>query len=281
MGIRTKSAKIKDFFTYVALIIVTYIMLVPLLAVFGTAFKERTQAMASTSIFPGWGEWSIESFISVVTRTAYMQNILNSIFVALTVTFCCIVIASMAGYALSRFRGKVFSGYAVLLLLLQMFPAMLLLLPLFIIFQTFGLTNSLWSLVISYTTLNLAFSIWMLKGFFDTIPQELELAAMVDGCTRFGAWIRIVMPISLPGIGTVAIFTFINAWNEFTLASIFLRRDELFTMTLGLQRFVQQFGADWPLLMAAAVIGSLPTIVFLLFAQKLLIQGMTAGAVKG
>lgn len=281
MGMRTRSAMIKDFFTYVALILITYIMLIPLFAMFGTAFKERTQAMASTSMFPAWGEWSIESFVTVIQRTTFMQSIINSILVSLTVTFFCIIIASMAGYALSRFRGTVFSSYAVLLLILQMFPAMLLLLPLFIIFQSFGLTNSLWSLVISYTTLNLAFSIWMLKGFFDTIPQELELAAMVDGCTRFGAWIRIVMPISLPGIGTVSIFTFINSWNEFTLASIFLRRDELFTMTLGLQRFVQQFGADWPLLMAASVIGSAPTIIFLLFAQKLLIQGMTAGAVKG
>jgi len=129
--------------------------------------------------------------------------------------------------------------------------------------------------------MNLAFSIWMLKGFFDTLPQELEQAAMVDGCTRFGAWLRIVIPISLPGIGTVAIFTFINSWNEYTLASIFLRRDEVQTMTVGLQKFVLQFSSDWPLLMSASAMATLPTIIFLIFAQKLLIQGMTAGAVKG
>ena len=272
---------VKDFFTYVTLLGIVFLMCLPVVAMLGTAFKERVQAMTSASILPGRGEWHVDSFQAVIGSTAFLHSLLNTVYVAVMVTIFCILIASLAGYAISRFRGAVFSGYAVFLLLLQMFPIMLLLMPLFLIYQRLGLINSLWSVVISYTTLNLAFSIWMLKGFFDTIPRELEHAAMVDGCTRFSAWLRVVVPVSLPGIGTVAIFTFINAWNEYTLASIFLRRNEVFTATVALQQFVLQFGADWPLLMAASTIAVAPTVIFLFFAQKLLIQGMTAGAVKG
>ena len=272
---------IKDFFTYITLTAIVCLMMLPVLSMIGTTFKERAQALASTRLFPAFGDWHLDSFMAVVASTAFLQNIWNTFMVAAMVTLNCIIIASLAGYAISRFRGKVFSAYAVFLLLLQMFPVMLLLMPLFLIYQRMGLINSLWSVIISYTTLNLAFSIWMLKGFFDTIPRELEQAAMVDGCNRFTAWIRVVVPISLPGIGTVAIFTFINAWNEYTLASIFLRRNDVLTATVGLQQFVLQFTVDWPLLMAASTIATAPTIIFLFFAQKLLIQGMTAGAVKG
>jgi ABC-type glycerol-3-phosphate transport system permease component len=158
---------------------------------------------------------------------------------------------------------------------------MLLLMPLYLIFRRLGLINTLGSVILSYITGNLAFSIWMLKGFFDTIPIELEQAAMVDGCTRFQAFRKVIIPLALPGVATVAIFTFINAWNEYTLASIFLRNDKILTMTVGLQRFIQQVRADWAQLMAASTVATLPTLLFLLFAQKYLIEGMTAGAVKG
>jgi len=272
---------IKDILTYLTLIAIILVMGLPIMSMLGTAFKERVVAISSSSLFPGWGEWRIESFRGVIDAGIFLRSLLNSAIVTVTVTFFCIVIASLAGYAISRFRGKIFSAYAVFLLLLQMFPIMLLLMPLFILYQQFGIINSLWSVIISYTTLNMAFSIWMLRSFFDTIPRELEQAAMVDGCTRFQAWLRVVMPISLPGIGTVAIFTFINAWNEYTLASIFLRRNEVFTATIALQQFVLQFSQDWPLLMAASTIAVTPTVIVLFFAQKLLIQGMTAGAVKG
>ena len=162
-----------------------------------------------------------------------------------------------------------------------MFPVMPLLMPLYVIYNKLQMVNTLWSVGISYTTMNLAFCIWMLKGFFDSIPRDLEGAAIVDGCTRFEAFIKIIMPLALPGIATVAIFTVLNAWNEYTLASIFLRKDQVMTITVGLQRFVQQNGADWPNLMAASTIATIPTVLFMLFAQKYLIEGMTAGAVKG
>ena len=278
---KTTLDKFKDIITHIVLIILVFLINLPLISMVGTAVKDKVSALTSTSLFPGLGEWRFNSFVTVINSTTFLRNIGNSAIIAITVTLLCILIASMAGYAISRFKGRVFSFYSMFLLLLQMFPGMLLLMPLYVIYNKLGLVNTLGSVILSYTTMNLAFSIWMMKGFFDSIPRELEQAGIVDGCTRFQAFYKIVMPISLPGLATVGIFTFINCWNEYTLASIFLRKDEILTMTVGLQKFVQQYSSDWPLLMAASTIATIPTIIFLVFTQKFLIEGMTAGAVKG
>lgn len=270
-----------NFFTYIALLIFVFIVDLPLIAMAGTAMKKENVALSSTSLLPKAGEWSFEAFGKVFTTTDFGRNLINSGIVSVCTTIGCILFASMAGYALSRYRGKFFSGYSVLLLMLQMFPQMLLLIPMFILYTKLGLMNTLYSVVISYTTMNLAFNIMMIQGFFDTIPRELEEAGKVDGCTGFQAYYRIILPISLPGIATVAIFTFLNAWNEFTFASLMLRKTELQTLTVGLTKFVQQYTTDWSKLMAASTIATVPALIFLVFTQKYLIQGLTAGAVKG
>lgn len=264
-----------------ALLVVTaFILNIPTLSMFGTALKSRSTALMDTRLFAPPGEWSLDS-LQYVFAANFGQNILNSVYVSIGVTLSCIVVAALAGYSLSRYKGKAFGIYGICMLILQMFPIMLLLIPLFKIFTGLGLVDSLLSIYFSYLTINLPFSIWMLRGFFDTIPFELEEAAQIDGCSQFGAFVRTVIPLSMPGISTVAIFTFINCWNEYTLASIFLRDNRLFTLTLGLQKFVQQYTSDWSALAAASAIATIPTLVFLLVAQKYLIQGMTAGAVKG
>ena len=277
---RLKSKKhIKNGLTYLALIIAIVVLDLPFFQIFSVTFKTRQEASTSTRFFPR--QISLESLRRVLVATDFPLNLRNSIIVSIATTIFCIIIAVIAGYALSRFRGKVFSGYAILLLLLQLFPGILLLIPLFVIFTSLGLVDNLISVILAYTTINLAFSIWMIKGFMDTIPFDLEEAGMIDGCTQFSAFWRIVMPISTPGISTVGIFTFINSWGEYTLASVLLRSDHMITLSLGLQKFVLQFTADWPSLMAASSIASIPTILFLVFAQKYLIRGMSAGAVKG
>jgi ABC-type glycerol-3-phosphate transport system permease component len=279
---RRRKEIIQSVFKHAFLLIMVYVVSLPFVSMFGTAIKRPDISITSPNLLPhSLDEMSLESFNTVFTKTGFGRNLLNSLIVTVSVVVCCIVVTTTAGFAISRFRGKFFKGYGVLLLVLQMFPGMLLLMPLFIIFRRLNLTNTLWSVILAYITNNLAFSIWMLKGFFDTIPQELEQAAMVDGCTRFQAFRRVIIPLALPGVATVAIFTFINAWNEYTQASIFLRNDKLLTMTVGLQRFIQQVRADWALLMAASAVATLPTLCFLLFAQRYLIEGMTAGAVKG
>ena len=166
-------------------------------------------------------------------------------------------------------------------MLVQMFPLILALIPLFIIFKDAGLINTYYSVILVYTLLNLPFATWMFEGFFDAIPRELEEAASVDGCTRFGTLTRIVVPLSGPGTAAVTIFTFLLCYNEFLIANIFLRDPDTMTIPVGIQMFMAQYSTDWGSLMAAASLASIPTIVFFLFVQKYMVQGVVAGAVKG
>jgi ABC-type glycerol-3-phosphate transport system permease component len=267
---------------HIILCIAVFWTALPFISMIGTAFKEYTAAMTSTSLIPmSVEEFSIQGFLDVVFVSDFMRKMRNSFIVTISTMVICIFMSSCAGYAISRFRGRYFRLYSFFLLIIQMFPTMLLLIPLYRIFAKLGFLNNLLSVILTYTATNIAFSIWMLKGFFDTIPQELEQAALVDGCSRLYAYIYIILPLVLPGITTVAIFTFINTWNEYTFASVFLRRETIMTMTVGLQRFVQQFNSDWTLLMAASTIATIPALIFLFFAQRYLVEGMTAGAVKG
>ncbi|MDR3335752.1 MAG: carbohydrate ABC transporter permease [Treponema sp.] len=282
MRYKTKKAYILRILKHIVLCIAVFLTALPFISMLGTAFKEYTVAMSSTSLIPmSPDEFSVQSFKDVIFVTDFMKKMRNSFVVTIATMGICIILASCAGYAISRFRGRYFRTYSVFLLIIQMFPTMLLLIPLYRIFAGTGLLNNLLSVILTYTATNIAFSIWMLKGFFDTIPRELEQAAMVDGCSRLHAYVYIILPLVLPGITTVAIFTFINTWNEYTFASVFLRRETIMTMTVGLQRFVQQFNSDWTLLMAASTIATIPALIFLFFAQKYLVEGMTAGAVKG
>ena len=268
-----------DRWSYLVLTLIVLVVNLPFLQMLMTAFKSRLEAISSTDFFPK--ALSLESFAVVLTNSDFLANMLNSLKIALLVTLFCILFAVMAGYAVSRFRGAVFNAYTTFMLILQLFPGVLMLIPLFIIFRTMGLIDSHWSTILAYTTSNLPFSIWLLKGFFDSIPEDIEQAGMIDGCSRFQSFWRLVLPVSMPGVSTVAIFTFINAWGEFTVASILLRSDQLLTMTVGLQKFKQQFTTDWPSLMAASALCTVPTLCFLVFAQKYLIRGMSAGSVKG
>jgi len=276
---KSRRRKKLDRWTYIALTLITLLVNLPFLQMAMTALKTRLEAITSTNFFPN--QISFESFANVLTKSDFLMNMLNSLKIALIVTLMCIVFAVMAGYAISRFRGKVFNAYTTFMLILQLFPGVLMLIPLFIIFRTMGLIDNHLSTILAYTTSNLPFSIWLLKGFFDSIPDDIEQAGMIDGCSRFATFWRLVLPVSMPGVSTVAIFTFINAWGEFTVASVLLRSDALATMTVGLQKFKLQFTTDWPSLMAASTLCTLPTLCFLVFAQKYLIRGMSAGSVKG
>lgn len=265
---------------FVLLAIIIFTVNLPTLSMLGTALKPRNAALTDTRLFPGITEWSIESFAYVLQRNIPI-SLLNSLRVALAVSVSCVIVASMAGYALSRCRGRVFDGYSILMLILQMFPTMLLLIPLYRIFTALKLTNTPYSTILAYLAMNLPFSVWMMKGFFSTIPFELEEAAMIDGCSQFGAFVRTMLPLSAPGITTVAIFAFINCWNEYTLVCIFIRDSRKFPLTLMLQQFVEQYSTDWASMAAAAAVGTIPTLCFLLLAQKYLVNGLTAGSVKG
>ncbi|GLS20267.1 ABC transporter permease [Labrys miyagiensis] len=204
----------------------------------------------------------------------------NSFYVSLLSTILGVIIAVPAAYAFSRFR---FPGRSLLffgVLVRNMFPAVVFLMPLFLLMRWMGLVNTHGSLILTYLTFGLPLSIWLLKGFFDNIPIQLEQAARIDGATRFQAFLLIVLPLSTPGIIATSIFSFIGAWNEYVYAYTFLSKQNTMTLPVGIQRFFTEFATDWPGLMAATFLMSVPVVVLFLVLQKYFVRALTEGAVK-
>ena len=240
----------------------------PVLSMIGTALKPRSETLSTVSLFTLHP--TLDNFIHVLTRTSFAQSLVNTIFVALIVTVLCVAFSTMAGFGLSRCRGILFDGYTMFLIILQMLPAMLIMIPLYVTLSRFHLVDTHFSLILIYTAINLPFGIWTLKGFFDDIPTELDEAAMIDGCSRFQAYWRIILPFSL-----------MNVWNEYTIASIFIQDKNLRTLSVGIRQFMMQNTTDWASMSAAATIAVLPAFVMIIFAQKYLVGGLTSGSVKG
>jgi multiple sugar transport system permease protein len=210
----------------------------------------------------------------------FLRYFLNSMIVSLTTTLLGILIAVPAAYAFSRFRfpGRDFLFFAVLVR--NMFPVVVFLIPLFILMRTLHLVNTHASLILTYMTFGLPLSIWLLKGFYDNIPEELERAARIDGASRFKAFWLIIVPLSSPGIIATAIYAFIGAWNEYVYALTFLNSESLLTLPVGLQHFFTEFATNWPGLMAAAFIMSVPVVLMFLVLQKQFVRALTEGAIK-
>lgn len=210
----------------------------------------------------------------------FLRFFWNSLFVSTVTTILAVVVAVPAAYAFSRFRfpGRKFLFFAVLLR--NMFPAVIFLVPLFILMRWLGLVNTHGSLILTYLTFGLPLAIWLLKGFYDNIPFQLEQAARIDGATRFQAFLYIVMPLSVPGIIATAIYSFIGAWNEYIYAATFLTKNEQLTLPVGIQRFFSENTTDFPGLMAASFMMSVPVVVLFLLLQKYFVRALTEGAVK-
>jgi len=210
----------------------------------------------------------------------FLRFFWNSLLVSTVTTILAVAVAVPAAYAFSRFRfpGRKFLFFAVLLR--NMFPAVIFLVPLFILMRWLGLVNTHGSLILTYLTFGLPLAIWLLKGFYDNIPVQLEQAARIDGATRFQAFVYIVMPLSVPGIIATAIYSFIGAWNEYIYAATFLTKNEQLTLPVGIQRFFSENTTDFPGLMAASFIMSVPVVVLFLLLQKYFVRALTEGAVK-
>lgn len=210
----------------------------------------------------------------------FLRFFWNSLSVSVVTTILAVAVAVPAAYAFSRFRfpGRKFLFFAVLLR--NMFPAVIFLVPLFILMRWLGLVNTHGSLILTYLTFGLPLAIWLLKGFYDNIPYQLEQAARIDGATRFQAFLYIVMPLSVPGIIATAIYSFIGAWNEYIYAATFLTKNEQLTLPVGIQRFFSENTTDFPGLMAASFMMSVPVVVLFLLLQKYFVRALTEGAVK-
>ncbi|TWF77185.1 multiple sugar transport system permease protein [Pseudonocardia hierapolitana] len=264
----------------VALIGLLGFVLAPLYWMTVTAFKSDSQiVMRTNDLWPT--PWSTEQFTNLFSGRAFGTWYINTVLVAGASTLIALVCAALAGYALARLKFRGSESFTVTILLTYVMPGALLFIPLYQMMSGVRLNDSLWSLVITYPTFTLPFATWLLVGYFKSIPADLEESALVDGCTRFGAFVRIVLPLAKPGLLAVALFTLTNAWNEFLFAFVFITRDDYKTLPVGMQSMI--FGDVVPQgqLAAASLLISIPVVLMYAFGQRFLTEGLTAGAVKG
>jgi multiple sugar transport system permease protein len=268
----------------VGLAFFTLITLFPLYTVVISSIKPLADVRSAFRWVPS--RITLAPYADIWSTIPLARYFLNSLLISLGATAISVFVAILAAYAISRYR---FSGrgvFSLTVLATQMFPGILFLLPLFVIYvnleRALGiqLYGSYAGLIITYLTFALPFSIWMLVGYFDSIPRELEQAAMVDGTTALGALFRVLVPVSIPGIVAVAIFAFITAWGEVLFASV-LTDDATRTLAVGLRNYATQSNVYWNQLMAAAIVVSIPVVAGFLALQRYLVQGIAAGGVKG
>ena len=280
MGAKRKKL-LEDLTVHFILIGFSIIALLPLVGIIGTSLwpgNVRVSLALPSAI-------SMEHYAHVLNETPFYIWLRNSVLVAGGTTILGILLATTAAYAFSRFtfRGK--NGFMLSFLVVQMFPGVIILIPYYILMRQLGLANTFIGLVLVYAVTALPLAVWMIKGFFDTIPPDLEESAMVDGCGRLGAFYRIVLPLTKPAVAVVALFSFLSAWNEFVLAYTFMSDESMYTLPVGLTSFVgaggMQTTADWGSFAAMSVLVALPVCVLFIVFQKYLVSGLTKGGVKG
>jgi arabinogalactan oligomer/maltooligosaccharide transport system permease protein len=267
--------------SYLVLIIAAIIAVLPAVWVFVTSFKVESEIFSTHVELVGRSGITFANYEFLLTRGDFQQWFMNSVIVAAAVTVIGVFLAATAAYGLSRYKFRGRNSALYIFLVAQMFPGIILLVPLYNFFVSVGLIDQLPALVISYSTIAIPFSVLMLKAYFDTIPFDLEEAGQVDGLGVFGGFWRIVLPLSIPGVAVTAFYGFVTAWNEFMLASAFLVSRDKLTLPVGLSTFIDPFNQPWHLLAAASVIISIPVMVFFFLAQRYLISGLQTGGVKG
>jgi multiple sugar transport system permease protein len=233
-----------------------------------------------TTILPRAGV-TYEAYARIWSTGGFDRYFLNSLWVSAAATGASVGISILAALAFARYRLPARRALLLVILLTQLFPLVLLVPPYYAIMRDLRILDTHLSLIIAYVSFALPFSIWMLTGYFRSIPEELEEAARIDGATRFGAHWRVTLPLAGPGIAATVIYCFILAWNEYLFATTFISTASLRTLPIGLQAFIGQYQTDWNLLMAGAVVTTIPVVVLFVFLQRYLVAGLTAGAVKG
>jgi multiple sugar transport system permease protein len=264
---------------YLFLALVCLYNIMPFVWMAFTSLKTDKEAYAIPPTF--WPQKpTLEAYVQVLLWTKFPRYFLNSTTISLGTALLSTFIGSLAGYGFSRFIFRGRATFIGIILASQMLPGVLLVGPYFKMLAQLGLYNTYPGLILAFTTITLPFSTWMLKGFIDTVPEELDQAALVDGCTRLGAYFRVILPVIAPGMVATMIFAFLLAWGDLLWVLVLTSGEDMATVTLGLSRLVTQFRIIWPQLMAGSMVGALPPVILYLFLQNYLVEGLTAGAVE-
>lgn len=272
--------KLINFLIYIILTIFTLIALYPVINVFTISIRPDDKLLStSLSIIPEHA--TFKTYIDLFTKKPFLLWVWNSTLISFVVTITGVSLASTAGYALSRFNfiGKKSSMFG--LLTTQMFPATMLLLPIYIMLIKLQLIDSYFGIIIIYSATALPFCVWQMKGYYDTIPFSLEESARIDGCTRWQAFYKIIFPLAAPALVITALFSFMTAWSEYIVAAQILQDSKLYTLPLGLKSFQSNLTTEWGLYAAAALVVSIPVVVLFIILSKWLVSGLTLGSVKG
>lgn len=277
---RSGSKLLWDIASYAVLIVLAFVCIAPIAWTFLTSIKVEADIVTRTMHYIP-PRVTLENYVKLWNQSGYPVLVINSLIVTSVTVLICLLTGTIAAYAFSRFsfrgRTQLMLGYLVV----RMFPAVLMIIPLFIVMREVGLLDTTFGLAVAYTSFLLPLFVWMLKGFFDAAPKELESAARIDGSTRLGAMFRIVIPIARNGLLATCVFVAIAAWNEFLFALMLTTSQGSRTWPVGLQLMVGEFQLPWGMLAAGGMISILPVIVLFALVQRAMVAGLAAGAVKG
>jgi multiple sugar transport system permease protein len=267
---------------WVGLALLTLFAIGPFIWIFLSSFKTRAELYATPLVYMPQ-HFAFTNYVEAWTSslTPFSRFFANSLWVSSVTMVVTTVISILAGYALARFRFGGRDAFLLVFLATQMFPAVLLIAPLLSQWYALGLIDTYQALIYSNFSFTVPFTVWMLVGYFDSIPRELEESAMMDGCGRFGALLRVILPLAAPGVAATAIFAFVTSWSELLFAITFTSQTEMRTLSAGLLYMVGQYEIQWGQLSAGVMISTVPVAILFTFLQRHLIRGLTAGALKG
>lgn len=271
---------IHKFLKLLALAVVLFIAVFPLIWMLITSFKTTGELLEiPVTIWPE--NFTLAAYPEVWINKPFMKYILNSLKITVSATVIGMCVSSLAAYGFAKCRFPFKKPLMLFILVAQMFPSSSVIIALFDLYKFYGLYDTHLGLILLYSTISLAFSIWMMYGYFKGVPKELEEAAIIDGCGALKAFLLVIVPISRPGIAAVGVYAFMCAWNEYMYALVLTTTESKYVISLGLSRFITEFGTYWNEMGAASIIATLPTLLLFLLLGKNLITGLTAGSVKG
>ncbi len=278
---RGEDAPLKRLAIHAGLIIAALVAVFPVIRVFGTAMRPGNNLLNPTlEIIPRGA--TLDAFRHVLFETNLPNWLLNSLVITVGTASVGLILSATSAYAFSRYKFRGRSLGLTFLFATQLIPGIMLLVPIFLLAAQLKLTGTYQGLVIAYSVTAIPFSIWILKGYYDTVPIDLEEAALIDGCSEFQAFRKVLLPLSLPALAIVFLFNFLAAWGEYFTARVLIGgKEELLTWPMGVQRFQQQFQTQWADLSASAIIVSVPIVVLFVYVSKYLVSGLTLGGVKG